>query len=192
MRLGTGDRLAAMRTARSPSPSPPRNDGHQRAETIASVLRSTVTAVVGTIAFIEILGTLGINLGPIVASAGIVGVALGFGAQNLVKDFLSGIFMILEDQYGVGDVIDLGVGDANGTVEAVGLRITRLRDVKGQVWHVRNGEVVRVGNKSQGWSRAVLDVPVAYGNDVAEASAVIKRRRRRAVAGPGVRREGPG
>jgi small-conductance mechanosensitive channel len=147
----------------------------QRGETIGSLLRNAVTVTVGTIAFVEILGTLGLNLAPIVASAGIVGVALGFGAQNVVKDFLSGIFMILEDQYGVGDVIDLGVGEANGTVEAVGLRITRLRDIKGQVWHVRNGEVVRVANKSQGWSRAVLDVPVAYGHDVDHASAVIKR-----------------
>jgi small conductance mechanosensitive channel len=148
------------------------NRREQRAQTIGSVLRSTVTFVVGTIAFIEIQGKLGINLGPIVASAGIVGVALGFGAQNLVKDFLSGIFMILEDQFGVGDVID--VGDATGTVEAVALRTTRLRDVKGTVWHVRNGEVTRIGNKSQGWSRALLDIPVAYGHSTDEARAVIK------------------
>src|SRR4051812_6202436 len=144
----------------------------QRAETIGSVLRSTVTFVVSTIAFMEVLGILGINLGPIVASAGIVGVALAFGAQNLVKDFLSGIFMILEDQYGVGDVID--VGDATGTVEAVALRTTRLRDVKGTVWHVRNGEIIRIGNKSQGWSRALLDIPVAYGHSTDEAKALIK------------------
>ena len=145
---------------------------HQRAETIGSVLRNAVSITVYTIAFIEILGKLGINLGPIVASAGIVGVAIGFGAQNLVKDFLSGIFMILEDQYGVGDVID--VGEASGTVEAVGLRTTRLRDVSGTVWYVRNGEVIRVGNKSQGWSRALLDVPIAYGADVSEAQQLIK------------------
>jgi small conductance mechanosensitive channel len=144
----------------------------QRAQTIGSVLRSTVTFAVGTIAFIEILGKLGINLGPIVASAGILGVALGFGAQNLVKDFLSGVFMILEDQFGVGDVID--VGDATGTVEAVALRTTRLRDVQGTVWHVRNGEIVRIGNKSQGWSRALLDVPVAYGHSTDEARALLK------------------
>jgi small conductance mechanosensitive channel len=121
---------------------------------------------------IEILGKLGINLGPIVASAGIVGIALGFGAQNLVKDFLSGIFMILEDQYGVGDVID--VGDATGTVEAVALRTTRIRDVKGTVWHVRNGEITRIGNKSQGWSRALLDIPVAYGHSTDDVRALIK------------------
>jgi small conductance mechanosensitive channel len=145
---------------------------HQRAETIGSVLRNGVSITVYSIAFIEVLGKLGINLGPIVASAGIVGVAVGFGAQNLVKDFLSGIFMILEDQYGVGDVID--VGEASGTVEAVGLRTTRLRDVNGTVWYVRNGEMIRVGNKSQGWSRALLDVPIAYGADVSEAKQVIK------------------
>jgi small conductance mechanosensitive channel len=145
---------------------------HQRAETIGSVLRNGVSITVFSIAFIEVLGKLGIDLGPIVASAGVVGIALGFGAQNLVKDFLSGIFMILEDQYGVGDVID--VGEASGTVEAVGLRTTRLRDVNGTVWYVRNGEIIRVGNKSQGWSRALLDVPVAYGAEVSEAQQIIK------------------
>ncbi len=144
----------------------------QRAETIGSVLRSLISAFVFGIAFIEILGICGLNLAPIVASAGIVGVAVGFGAQNLVKDFITGIFMILEDQYGVGDVID--AGPASGTVEAVGLRTTRLRDVNGIVWHIRNGTIDRIGNKSQGWSRAVIDVPLAYSEDVARARAVIK------------------
>jgi small-conductance mechanosensitive channel len=144
----------------------------QRAETIGALLRNAVTFTIWAIALIEILGKLGLNLAPIVASAGIVGVALGFGAQNLVKDFLSGVFMILEDQFGVGDVID--VGDAVGTVEAVALRTTRLRDVKGTVWHVRNGEITRIGNKSQGWSRALLDVPIAYGHSTDEAKALLK------------------
>jgi small conductance mechanosensitive channel len=143
-----------------------------RAQTIGTVLHSAVTFIVSAIALIEVLGKLGINLGPIVASAGVVGVAIGFGAQNLVKDFLSGIFMILEDQYGVGDVID--VGDATGTVEDVALRTTRIRDVNGTVWHVRNGEIVRIGNKSQGWSRALLDIPVAYGHSTDEAQELIK------------------
>jgi small conductance mechanosensitive channel len=101
-----------------------------------------------------------------------VGVAIGFGAQNLVKDFLSGMFMILEDQYGVGDVID--AGPASGTVEAVGLRSTRLRDVNGTVWHVRNGEIARVGNMSQNWSRAVVDVAVGYDADLVKAQRVLK------------------
>ena len=100
-----------------------------------------------------ILDVVGLPIGPLLASAGIVGVAVGFGAQSLVKDFLSGIFLILEDQYGVGDLVDTGMGTV-GTIEAVGLRVTRLRDGSGVVWYVRNGEILRVGNHSQGWSTA--------------------------------------
>jgi moderate conductance mechanosensitive channel len=118
-----------------------------RAETIGSVLRSIASAVIWAIAAATILGELGINLGPLIASAGIAGVAFGFGAQSLVKDFLSGMFMLLEDQYGVGDVVD--VGDAVGTVESVGLRTTRIRDDDGTVWHVPNGQIARVANMSQ-------------------------------------------
>jgi small-conductance mechanosensitive channel len=143
----------------------------QRAKTIGSVLKSLTSFIVLGLAFIQVLGELGINLGPIIASAGIVGVALGFGAQNLVKDFLSGMFMMLEDQYGVGDVID--VGEATGTVESVGLRITTLRDMKGTVWYVRNGEVLRVGNSSQGFANAVVDVPLSYTSDVERAVEVL-------------------
>lgn len=145
----------------------------QRAETIGSVLRSIVSLFTLSLAAMLVLGELGINLAPIVASAGIVGVALGFGAQNLVKDFISGIFMILEDQYGVGDVVDLG--EASGTVEAMGLRVTTLRDVQGAVWYVRNGEVLRVGNKTQGWSQVVLDLPVAHTTDLEQARAAMKQ-----------------
>src|SRR5205823_474157 len=136
----------------------------QRAKTIGSVLKSFVSFCVWGLAFIQVLGQLGFNLTPIIASAGVVGVAVGFGAQNLVKDFLSGVFMLLEDQYGVGDVVD--VGPATGTIEAVGLRITTLRDFAGTVWYVRNGEVQRVGNSSQGFAVAVVDVPVGYSADV--------------------------
>lgn len=143
----------------------------QRAQTIGSVLKSTSTFLIYGLAFILVLGELGINLGPIIASAGIIGVAIGFGAQNLVKDFLSGIFMMVEDQYGVGDVVD--IGEATGTVEAVGLRITTLRDVKGTVWYVRNGEVLRVGNSSQGFAIALVDVPLGYSADVERASTVL-------------------
>jgi small conductance mechanosensitive channel len=145
----------------------------QRAETIGSVLRSVASLVVFTVAGAMVLSELSFDLGPVLASAGIVGVAVGFGAQNLIKDFLNGIFMILEDQYGVGDVID--AGEATGTVEAVGLRSTRLRDVNGTVWHIRNGEIVRVGNKSQGWARAVLDIPVAWDTDVPHVRDVVKQ-----------------
>lgn len=135
----------------------------QRAQTIGSVLRSLSSATILGIGFMLVLGELGINLAPILASAGIAGVAIGFGAQNLVKDFLSGMFMMLEDQYGVGDVVDLG--EAGGVVESVGLRVTTLRDVNGTVWYVRNGEVQRVGNKSQGYAVAVVDLPLAHTVD---------------------------
>ncbi len=143
----------------------------QRAATIGSVLRSIASFVVFMVAFVLVLGELGLDLGPIIASAGVAGIAVGFGAQNLVKDFLAGMFMILEDQYGVGDIID--AGQASGTVEAVGLRTTRLRDGEGTVWYVRNGEVLRIGNRSQGHSLVVLDIPVAYTADIDRAGALM-------------------
>jgi small-conductance mechanosensitive channel len=145
----------------------------QRAETMGSVLKSVTSIVVLTLAVISALGVVGLDVAPLIASAGIVGVALGFGAQNLVRDFLSGIFMILEDQYGVGDVVDLG--EASGVVETVGLRVTALRDINGTLWYCRNGEVLRVGNKSQGFAVAVLDLPLAHTTDVDVASAVAAR-----------------
>ena len=135
-----------------------------RAASISSVLGNTMTIAIWTIAFIMILGELGLNLGPMIAGAGIAGVALGFGAQSLVKDFISGLFMLMEDQYGIGDVVDLG--EAVGTVEEVALRTTVLRGLDGTVWHVPNGEIRRVGNKSQHWSTAVVDVDVAYDADL--------------------------
>ena len=144
-----------------------------RAATLGDVLRSLSTAVIYGLALLTILGELGINLGPLVASAGIAGVALGFGAQSLVKDFLSGVFMLVEDQYGVGDVVDLG--PASGVVEGVGLRTTRVRDARGVMWHVPNGQVHRVGNKSQDWSRALVDIEVGYGTDLRAAQVTIKR-----------------
>jgi small conductance mechanosensitive channel len=145
----------------------------QRARTIGSVLRSIASVVVLVIAAIMILAEFGVALGPILASAGIVGLAIGFGAQNLVRDFLSGMFMLLEDQYGVGDVVDLG--EASGTVEAVGLRITTLRDITGTVWYVRNGEILRVGNKSQGYAVAVLDIPLGHSADIDEVTEIATR-----------------
>ena len=98
--------------------------------------------------------------------------AVGFGAQSLVKDFLSGIFMLIEDQYGVGDIID--VGPTSGVVEEVKLRTTQVRDVSGTLWHIPNGEIARVANMSQEWARAVLDIEVAYDTDLGHAMAVIK------------------
>ena len=140
------------------------NSRHRaRTETLGSLLRSINAVVVIVVTLMMMLRALGIPLTPLIASAGIGGVALGFGAQSLVKDFLSGIFLILEDQYGVGDIVDLG--EASGTIEEVGLRVTRLRDATGQVWYVRNGEILRVGNLSQGWSTAAVNVPVAVTAD---------------------------
>ena len=164
---GSGGRLKSMIEGQPD----PRAAG--RAATLGDVLRSLATAGIYGLALLTVLGEVGINLGPLVASAGIVGVALGFGAQSLVKDFLSGVFMLVEDQYGVGDVVDLG--PASGTVEAVGLRTTRIRDVQGVVWHVPNGQVDRVGNKSQEWSRAVLDIDVGYGTDLRVAREAIEQ-----------------
>ncbi len=144
----------------------------QRAEAMGSLLKSITSIVIFTVFGITAIAQLGFNVGPLLASAGVVGVALGFGAQSLVKDFLSGVFMIFEDQYGVGDVVDLG--EATGVVEAVGLRVTRLRDVDGTVWYVRNGEVLRVGNSSQNWARTVLDIPVAYTEDLRHVREVLQ------------------
>jgi small conductance mechanosensitive channel len=144
----------------------------QRAETMGSLLKSITSIVVFTIFGITAIAELGYPVGPLLASAGVVGVALGFGAQSLVKDFLSGIFMIFEDQYGVGDSVDLG--EAGGTVEAVGLRVTRLRDVEGTVWYVRNGEILRVGNQSQNWARTVLDIPIALNQDLVRVQQVLQ------------------
>ncbi len=144
----------------------------QRAKSLGAVLRSSTSIAIYSLATVISLGEFGVSLGPLAAGAGILGVALGFGAQSLVRDFLSGIFVLVEDQYGVGDVVDLG--DASGMVEAVNFRTTRLRDVNGTVWHIPNGEVRRVGNKSQKWARAVIDIGVGYGTDLELASSVIK------------------
>jgi moderate conductance mechanosensitive channel len=150
----------------------------QRAEAIGSVLRSFVSAVVFTMAALLVFGELGFNLGPLLASAGIVGVALGFGAQSLVKDLIAGLFMLLEDQYGVGDTVD--VGEATGVVETVGLRITTIRDARGVLWYIRNGEIVRVGNKSQGWAMVVIDIPIGFVSS--EQAIAVLREAAEAVA----------
>lgn len=144
----------------------------QRVTTLGSLLRSVVTFVVALITLLTVMAIIGLPLAPLLASAGVGGVALGFGAQSLVKDFLSGVFMIFEDQYGVGDVID--TGEATGTVEEVGLRVTRLRDTTGVVWYIRNGEIVRIGNRSQGWSTAIIDIPVSYEENAERVIALIR------------------
>ncbi|MCU1678913.1 MAG: small conductance mechanosensitive ion channel, MscS family [Frankiales bacterium] len=144
----------------------------QRLAAVASVLRSIVTTIVFVVALVAVLSDLGINISGVVTVSSVAGVAIGFGAQTLVRDYLNGIAMLIEDQYGVGDVIDAGV--AMGTVEELGLRVTRLRDEDGVIWHIRNGEIVRVANRSQGWGRAVVDVLIAYDANVADARRVLQ------------------
>jgi small conductance mechanosensitive channel len=170
---GSVERIANLRGVSFVDTGPmPQARRQQRAETIGAVVRSVVTIAIWSVAILTVLEILGINLAPLIAGAGIVGVALGFGAQSLVRDFLSGMFMLMEDQFGVGDVIDTGV--AIGTVEGVSLRTTRVRDIDGVVWHVPNGTIQRVGNKSQQWARAVVDVPVTFEADTAAATEVIR------------------
>jgi moderate conductance mechanosensitive channel len=154
----------------------------QRARTLGSLLKSISSFLIYGVALLLVLSKIGIDVAPIIASAGVVGIAVGFGAQNLVRDFLSGIFMMLEDQYGVGDVVDLGA--ASGEVESVGLRVTRVRDLRGTVWYVRNGTITAVGNSTQHFAVAVVDVPVAYGTDVDHAVEIVQTTARRAVAAP--------
>jgi small conductance mechanosensitive channel len=141
----------------------------QRARTVGSMIRNAATILIFGTAFTMVLGRFGVDLAPVLAWAGVLGLAVGFGAQNLVKDFLSGIFMLLEDQYGVGDHVDLG--DAVGTIERVGLRTTTVRDETGMVWYVRNGTIERVGNGSQD----VLDEPQVLGVESLSASGMTLR-----------------
>ena len=162
-RVSTGERLLGVDAERR----------RQRALTMGSLLKSVATFVIATIAALTVMSLIGLPLGPLLASAGVGGVALGFGAQSLVKDFLSGIFMIVEDQYGVGDVID--TGEATGTVEEVTLRVTRLRDASGIVWFIRNGEIVRIGNQSQGWAMATIDLQVAATEDPVRVISLVER-----------------
>jgi small conductance mechanosensitive channel len=142
-----------------------------RAQSIGAAAAGAVSVIVWTVAIIAAAGAIDIQLGPIIAATGIVGVALGFGAQSLVKDCINGVFILIEDQYGIGDVVD--VGEAAGTVERISLRATVLRGPDGTVWHVPNGEIVRVGNRSQLWSVALVDVLVAYSADLAMVQTVL-------------------
>ncbi|MBX7452199.1 mechanosensitive ion channel family protein [Mycolicibacterium sp. 3033] len=155
---------------RAPSSARSAERRAQRAQTIASVLKSSVSIVLLIWVVLGILNVLGVNIAPFIASAGVVGLAIGFGAQNLVRDFVTGVFMLLEDQYGVGDTVDLG--DAVGEVESVGLRVTTLRDIDGTLWYVRNGEIARVGNMSQDYAVARIEIPVAPTADMERAEKV--------------------
>jgi small conductance mechanosensitive channel len=150
-------------------PDPAR--AHARAEAVQNVLGSIVGTIIWVIAVLIALGEFDIDLAPLIAGAGVAGVALGFGAQTLVRDFLAGMFIVIEDQYGVGDNVDLQ--DVAGTVEEVSLRSTKVRDVGGLLWTVSNGEIVKAGNATKGWSRSKVDVAVAYDSDVRRAMALV-------------------
>lgn len=163
-------REAALRRARRVVEQKERSS--QRARTLGAVLRSIASITIYGMAVMIALGEFNVNLGPLIAGAGIGGVAIGFGAQSLVKDFISGMFMLMEDQYGVGDVVD--IGDTVGVVEEVKLRTTQIRDINGTLWHIPNGSIRRMANMSQDWGRLVLDVEVAYDTDITAAMAVIK------------------
>ena len=141
------------------------------------MLANVISLVIWTIAGLVVIGELGIELAPLLAGAGVITVVIGFGAQTAVRDFLAGLFLILEDQYGVGDVIQVDGASppVTGTVEWISLRVTRLRDFQGVVWWIPNGQILKLGNKSQQWSRALLDIAVPSETDVTTATDVIKR-----------------
>ncbi|MBF4576688.1 mechanosensitive ion channel family protein [Frondihabitans sp. VKM Ac-2883] len=143
----------------------------QRTRTLGSVLNNVATVVIAVIAIATILATLNIATVGLVSAASVIAAGLAFGAQNIVKDILSGLFMVVEDQLGVGDIVDVQL--ATGVVEAVGIRVTQVRDVNGTLWFVRNGEILRVGNMSQGWARAIIDIAVPYENDIDEVESIV-------------------
>lgn len=137
----------------------------QRTRTLGSVLNNIVNVVLISVVVLMLVDTFAPGvLGSFALLTAAIGAGLGFGAQNIVKDVLNGIFMVVEDQYGVGDIVDLG--PATGVVEAVTIRVTLVRDVNGTLWFVRNGEIVRVGNMSQGWARVIIDLAIPYDSDI--------------------------
>ncbi|WP_025132720.1 mechanosensitive ion channel family protein [Leucobacter sp. PH1c] len=143
----------------------------QRTRTLGTVGRHVISWTVVITALILILAQLGVDLGAVLTSAGIVAAGLAFGAQNIVKDILNGIFMVFEDQLGVGDVVQINT--ISGTVEDVGIRVTQVRALDGTLWHVRNGEILMLGNSSQGWGRALIDVTVDADQDLTHVSEVM-------------------
>ena len=139
----------------------------QRTRTLGSILGNIVNVTIVIIALLLIINVLAPTaLGSLTLLTAAIGAGLGFGAQNIVKDVLNGIFIVAEDQVGIGDVVDLGL--ATGVVEYVSVRVTHVRDVNGTLWYVRNGEILRIGNLSQGWSRVILDLSVATDSDIGE------------------------
>jgi small conductance mechanosensitive channel len=148
------------------------SEGEKRRRAVSNVIRYSISTLIVAVTLIMILHELGLNIGPMLASAGIAGIVIGLGAQNIVQDFLAGIFVLVENQYGPGDWVS--IGGVSGTVEKVTLRMTQLRDVSGSVHIVPNGKIDVVTNKTKEWSRALLDVGVAYKEDVDRVIAVLK------------------
>lgn len=146
----------------------------QRTQTLTKVLSSAGIVVIWVLGAFSILQTIGWNLAPLLAGVGIIGLAVGFGAQNLVRDVVTGFFILLEDQYGVGDIVSINQGEANGVVETLTLRVTGLRDLDGTVHYIANGAISVIANKSKDWSRAVVDVGVGYGEDPARVRNVLE------------------
>ena len=144
----------------------------QRAATVSHLLRNICATAIWVTTSLIVLDMIGVAIGPLLASAGIAGVALGFGAQTLVKDYLAGIFIVIENQFGVGDVVD--IDGVIGTITDVGLRVTRMRGLDGATVWLRNGEILRVRNRSQGYSVAIVDIPVAYDTDMNHAQQVVE------------------
>lgn len=145
----------------------------QRVTTLGSLMRNIVDVVILIVTLLTVLSIVGIPMAPLLASAGVGGVAIGFGAQSLVKDYLSGVFMLAEDQFGVGDIIT--VGTVKGTVLEVTLRVTKVRDFTGVVWYIRNGEILILGNISQGFSVEWIEIPVAIDEDPDRVIAVLRK-----------------
>lgn len=165
---------ALTRTSPGPAdPLPERDEARRttRAHAVATAVSSTLSALVWALVLIAVAGILGMDLGPVIAGAGLAGIALAFGAQSLIQDLLSGVLILLEDHFGIGDEID--IGDAVGVVEKMSLRETVLRDLDGTVWHVRNGTIDRVANHSQVWSAATVTVQVEHGSDLPTVRRVL-------------------
>lgn len=148
----------------------------QRAATLTNALSATAILVIWAIAFLMVLGQLDISIAPLLASAGVAGLALGFGAQSLVRDALAGFFILLENQFGVGDVVEIQStgGKVAGKVESLTLRITTLRAFDGTLHVVPNGNMLVVSNKSRGWARAIIDVRVPYGEDLDRVREILE------------------
>lgn len=163
----------ALRNLPLPIPSDLEKRRQARLDTVASVLRSAISIAVWGWAILSILSIVGVNVGPLLASAGIIGVALGIGAQSVVRDFLNGIFMLMENQFGVGDTIT--IGEVTGTVEDMSLRLTTIRDTKGTLWHIRNGEILKLGNSSVDYAIASITTPVPRGTPTQDVLTVVER-----------------